>query len=365
LPLTLVSLSPNRFSSRFTAASAILDSGRWQPESVRQIDMINTPRIVAVIGAGSIGYRHLRNLEHLGIERLLVCEVDPERRARLQADHPRWKWFSELSDVFEEAPDAVIVASPSASHEEHTEAAIINDCAVFIEKPLSFQMGRLEKIAEQAIHSNLVSMVACNMRFHPGPATVHKLLNAGAIGELISYRLHTGSYLPQWRPHQDYRKSYSASIETGGAILDCIHELDLALWYAGPAELITAKHLPARPIGLETDGLAEILLQHDSDAIGSIHLNFIERDYRRSCVFIGSEGTLEWDFHRLEVKQYRSGPGEIITHRLPPDWQLNDMYVDEMRYFLNCVEGRQPTQNSIGQGLSCLKLALEVRGFRA
>ena len=123
------------------------------------------------------------------------------------------------------------------------------------------------------------------MRFHPGPAAVRRLLKDGAIGDLISYRLHTGSYLPLWRPHQDYRQSYSASEETGGAILDCIHELDLALWYAGPAQLIAAKHLPARSIGLQTDGLAEILLQHDiGNRIGSIHLNFIERDYRRSCV---------------------------------------------------------------------------------
>jgi predicted dehydrogenase len=322
--------------------------------------MINTPRSVAIIGAGSIGYRHLRNLDHLGVERLLVYEVDPAKRARLQADHPSWKWFSDLSGLFQEAPEAVIVASPSASHEEHTEAAIAHHCAVFVEKPLSFQMGRLEKIAEQTINRNLVSMVACNMRFHPGPATVHRLLNAGAIGDLISYRLHTGSYLPQWRPHQDYRKSYSASVEAGGAVLDCIHELDLALWYAGPANLIAAKCLPARPIGLETDGLAEILLQHSSDAIGSIHLNFIERDYRRSCVCIGTEGTLEWDFHKLEVKQYR-GPTEIITHPLPPQWQLNDMYVDEMRHFLNCVGEGRPSQNSIRQSLASLKLALEIR----
>jgi predicted dehydrogenase len=180
---------------------------------------------------------------------------------------------------------------------------------------------------------------------------------------LISYRLHSGSYLPDWHPERDYRKSYSASVEAGGAILDCIHEVDLALWYAGRAELIAAKHLPARTIGLETDGLAEILLQHDSGVIGSIHLNFIERDYRRSCVFIGTEGTLEWDFHQLEVNQYRSGQGNPVKHPLPSQWKLNDMYVDEMRHFLNCVAQGRPTQNSIAESLPALKLALEVRGF--
>jgi len=324
--------------------------------------MPNKPvRTIAVIGAGSIGSRHLRNLEQLGVERLLVCEPDSTQREQLQAELPTHKYYSNLKDTFGEDPEAVIVASPSAYHEEHTAAALARRCAVFVEKPLSYRLGRTGVLAQEAEDKRIVTMVACNMRFHPGPATVHRLLNAGAIGDLISYRVHTGSYLPDWRPHQDFRESYSASVETGGAILDCIHELDLALWYAGPARLIAAKRLPGHPIGLETDGLAEILLQHDPQVVGSIHLNFIERDYRRSCLFIGTEGTLEWDFHQLEVKQFSSGQEDIVKHPLPSEWKLNDMYVDEMRHFLDCVALGRPTQNSIWQSLACLKLALQVR----
>jgi predicted dehydrogenase len=324
---------------------------------------INSVRTVAVVGAGSIGYRHLRNLEQLQVESLLVCEPDSERRAQLQSDHPAWKSFSQLSDALGEGPDAIIIASPSACHEEQLQAAVAHRCAVFVEKPLSFRMGQLPKIAQEAIDKEVVSMVACNMRFHPGPATVRQLLKDGAIGDLISYRLHSGSYLPDWHPERDYRKSYSASVESGGAVLDCIHELDLALWYAGQGALIAANRIPARHIGLQTDGLAEILLQHDSAVIGSVHLNFIERDYRRSCVLIGTEGTLEWDFHQLEVKQYRSSQDPIIKHRLPPQWQLNDMYIDEMRHFLDCVAEGRPTKNSIADSLPALKLALQARSF--
>jgi predicted dehydrogenase len=322
----------------------------------------NSVRTVAAVGAGSIGCRHLQNLEKLGVQTLLVYEPDPERRALLQSEHPGWKTFAKLPEVLGEGPDAIIITSPSAYHEEQLQAAIAHRHAVFVEKPLSFRMGQLPQLAREAIDNQIVSMVACNLRFHPGPATVRQLLKSGAIGQLISYRLHSGSYLPDWHPERDYRRSYSASAEAGGAVLDCIHELDLALWYAGSAQLIAAKRLPAHTIGLETDGLAEILLQHDSDVIGSIHLNFIERDYRRSGVFIGTQGTLEWDFHQFDVKQYRSSQEDLIKHPLAPQWQLNDMYIDEMRHFLDCVAQGRPTQNSISQSLPALKLALEVRG---
>jgi predicted dehydrogenase len=324
--------------------------------------MTNKVSRVVVIGAGSIGYRHLKNLESLGVETLVICEPDPERRSQMQASHPKWKWCSELSEAFAESPEAVIIASPSAFHEDQLRAALGYRCAIFVEKPLSYRMGQLTALAKEALDRKVVTMVACNMRFHPGPVTVNQLLKSGAIGELISYRLHSGSYLPDWHPERDYRKSYSASKEAGGAVLDCIHELDLALWYAGPAKLVAAKCRSARSIGLETDGVAEILVQHDPEVVGSIHLNFIERDYRRSCVFIGTEGTLEWNFHRLEVNQYCPGQAGIITHQLPAQWQLNDMYIDEMRHFLECVAESRPTQNSIWQSLPSLKLALEIRG---
>src|SRR5207247_166630 len=140
----------------------------------------------------------------------------------------------------------------------------------------------------------LVSMVACNMRFHPGPAQVKQLLESSAIGKPLSARIHVGSYLPRWRAGQDYRLSYSASRTSGGAALDCIHEIDLALWYFGAAELISVASLPAHSIGLEVDGLIEILLRHESDVLTSVHLNFLQHNYHRSCSIIGSSGTISW-----------------------------------------------------------------------
>jgi predicted dehydrogenase len=318
-------------------------------------------RTVAVIGAGSIGYRHLKNLDFLGVEKLLVYEPESTRRSQIQTDHPYWSFHSQLTDLATATPDAVIVASPSALHEEHARAALAWGAAIFVEKPLAPKWGSIRELSQEAVNKNRVTMVACNMRFHPGPALVKTLLAQGVIGDLISYRLHFGSCLPNWRPYQDYRQSYSASAQTGGAILDCIHELDLALWYAGPAELVAARHRPAIPIGLETDGLAEILLEHQTGVLGSIHLNFIEREYRRYCVCIGSSGTLEWNFHRPEVIQYGPGPTEQIRHPLPDPWELNQMYIDEMRHFLDCVAEGRPTDNSIAQNLPCLKLALEAR----
>ena len=223
-------------------------------------------------------------------------------------------------------------------------------------------MQMLDTLLRAATRRRLITMVGCNLRFHPGPRTIKQLLEQKAVGEIIAARLQTGSYLPRWRPWQDYRQSYSASPEWGGAILDCIHEIDLALWYFGQARVTGAAYLPAATLGLETDGLAEMLLLHDCGVLSNIHLNFLQRDYRRTCQVIGSEGTIYWDFSDRRVTVY--GADGQIEREIPEPHglELNRMYLEELEHFLNSVQRKTPTINPLLGGAAALKIALAVRG---
>lgn len=258
-------------------------------------------------------------------------------------------------------PDVVFIASPSELHVAQALEAARSGCHVFIEKPLSHTRAAIDELAGEVAHRQLRSLVGCNMRFHPGPAKVKQLLEEDAVGQVVAARLKTGSYLPGWRPDTDYRKSYSASRDSGGAILDCIHEIDLACWMFGPARLVAARHHPATTLGLETDGLAEMLLDHDSGILSSVHLNFIQRDYRRTCEVVGSEGTIHWDFQERTVRVYRESAGVAETFAQPADWEVNRMYVDEVAHFLDCVREGKETCNPVAQAAAVLEIALSAR----
>ncbi len=315
---------------------------------------------IAVIGCGSIGIRHLRNLKHLGFENLIAFDILPETR-RVVERELRIPVLERIEELWARKPDAVFIASPTNQHIEQAIMAARQGCHLFIEKPLSHSLSQIDILLHEVEKRGLVTMVACNMRFHPGPSTIKKLLGEAAIGQVIAARLQTGSFLPGWRPQQDYRQSYSASLKWGGAILDCIHEIDLSLWYFGPASLLGSVSLAARTINLETDGLAEILLSHDSGVISSVHLNFVQRDYRRSCQVIGSSGTIYWEFSDHLVQVY--GPqGDVVQEFSEPvGWELNQMYVDEIDHFFQAVNTVSPTTNPISGGLAAQQIALAVR----
>jgi predicted dehydrogenase len=335
---------------------ARLDSSPRNHHSLMPFDKLR----ILVLGCGSIGLRHIRNLRAIGIRNIVAFDVLSERR-QIARRELEVEVIDELDSAWPMEPQIAFIAASTAMHIPLAAAAARHGCHLFVEKPLSHNLDGMEQLVGEAARRHLVTMVACNMRFHPGPIAVKRLIDEGAVGEIIAARVETGSYLPCWRPWQDYRQSYSASPESGGVILDCIHEIDLALWYLGPARLLSAAHLPARTIGLETDGVAEILIRHDSGVLTSIHLNYIQRDYRRGCRIIGSEGTVYWDFNEKNVRVFNDQGKLEQVHSEPPGWQLNQVYLDEIQHFLSAVRGDSEAMNSIPQARAALELALLAR----
>ncbi|HTY43384.1 MAG TPA: Gfo/Idh/MocA family oxidoreductase [Thermoanaerobaculia bacterium] len=316
---------------------------------------------IAVLGMGSIGRRHARNLRDLGQKDLVLFEPASDARSSLDV-FPGSRVCARLEEVWDSRPNVVFVTAPTDQHAGLALEAARRGCHLFIEKPVSDTDEGLEVLGDEVESRRLISMVGCNMRFHPGPAKVRELIERGAIGEVIAARIHTGSYLPDWRPGSDYRASYSASASRGGGvILDCIHEIDLALWYFGPGAVLAAATRPAASIGLEVEGVAEILVLHDTGVLSSTHLNFVQRDYRRGCTIVGALGTLSWLFGVPEVLCARGGGEAPERHALIDGWEINDMYVAELRSFLECVAEGRPTPNPVAQARATLRVALEAK----
>jgi spore coat polysaccharide biosynthesis protein SpsF len=314
---------------------------------------------IAVLGCGSIGRRLTGCLQGLGYHDLLHYDPDPASRQAL------WKergvsCCPSLDEMWHSKPDVALIGSPSPTHLALGRDAIMHGCDVFIEKPLSDRMEGVDEFIQLATQHGVVSMVGCNMRFHPGPATIKRLLAEHIIGDVLA----TGSYLPDWRPGLDYRQGMSARSDMGGgALLECIHELDLALWLFGPAKLVGASVRRADSLGLEVEGAAVILLEHASGVHASVHLNYLQRDYNRECEIIGETGTIHWRFCHpwLEVRDNSS----IRRIELDPFWELNSMYRDELAYFLRGVERREAVSQSLGEAAECLRIALKAKQYGA
>jgi len=294
-----------------------------------------------VVGGGSIGRRHLRNLKELGVIELGLVETDRSRRDSVAAEIGA-TGFKSLDLGLGWKPDFVVVGTPTHVHAEQSLAVVRAGLHVFVEKPLSHTESGLMEIVDLVEQKKLVSLVGCNMRFHPGPAKVKSLLQEGAIGKTLFARVHGGSYLPNWRPGTDYRLNYAAKEETGGGcLLDFIHEIDLTRWYLGHMREVfcVAEHLSSLEIATEDVGI--LVCRHENGCLSEIHMDYVQRSYERGCQIAGEGGSVFWDFMGKQVRWFDAATNEWTKFDQPESWDVNQMYVDEMSHFLECVsEGR-------------------------
>ena len=308
---------------------------------------------VLVLGAGSIGSRHARNLSMLGAT-VFVADPD-EARAAAVADATAVT----LDAAIQGAYDGVVVATPTSLHHEHATMALRLAPKVLVEKPLAATAAEADDLASSA--GDRV-MVGYNLRCHAPVARFMQLVHTGSCGRVLHARLWFGSYLPDWRPSVDYRSTYSARADLGGGILaDAIHELDLALWLL-PGELTVNGAIVRRVGDLEIDveDVALALFEHESGAAVAISLDYLSRAYRRGIEVVGTEGTarLDWATRTITVENAEGRRTEDAVA------DLADSYVDQAGRFLAWLRGDGKPPVGGREGARSVALADAVRHFR-
>ena len=185
-----------------------------------------------IAGLGSIGRRHLRNLQALGETDIVLYRT---RRATMPEDElSGLPVETDLHRALDGRPDAVIVANPTALHLEVALQAAEAGCHIFLEKPVSSSLDGLDRLADAAVNSGSRILVGFQFRFHPTLQKAAQLIKDGAIGDVLTIHARWGEYLPNWHPWEDYRSSYAARSDLGGGVtLTLTHPLDYIRWLAG------------------------------------------------------------------------------------------------------------------------------------
>src|SRR5947209_6487554 len=157
---------------------------------------VTRPRFL-VIGCGSIGKRHIGNLIACHAGEVRAFDVRDDRRADVQSRFGI-QVLDNLDEAWEGGSDVALITAPTRLHIPLALQAAERGCHLFVEKPLSDTLDGVERLLAMVRERNLVTLVGCNMRFHPGLMRVKGLLDEGAIGRLICARVEVGHYLPDW-----------------------------------------------------------------------------------------------------------------------------------------------------------------------
>jgi predicted dehydrogenase len=310
-----------------------------------------------IAGLGSIGRRHLRNLQILGERDIILYRT--HRGMQPDDDYSEFQVETDLKTALDHDLDAVIVSNPTSLHLEVAIPAARRGCDLLVEKPISHNLASVSELTAVVRDEQVNVLVGYQYRFHPSIQKMNELIKSGVIGRPLSTRSHWGEYLPNWHPWEDYRKGYSARTDLGGGvILTLSHPLDYLRWLFGEVEEVWASSGSYGDLELDVEDTAEISLLFLKGMIGSVHLDYNQQPPNHHLEVIGTDGTIQWNNSYGTVRWYQSDNNEWQTWSTSQKFERNEMFLAQMRHFLAVVRGEINPVCSLDDGIQALRIAL-------
>ena len=329
-----------------------------------------------MVGLGGIGQRHTRNLRALMGENVEILAYRVRRqthvvtpalgvdRDRNVENEYRIRTFPDLNEALAQKPDVAFVCNPSSLHVPVALACLNAQCDIFVEKPLSNSMRELDVLIRTAAEKKAVAMVGYQLRFHPCFNALKETVKSGILGNLLAVRVTVGEYLPNWHPYEDYRQMYASRAELGGGvILSQIHEFDYLYSLFGVPIRIFALGGHWSDLEVDVEDTATMLMEFNFAGRPlpvQVHQDYLQSPSSRQCEVIGDRGRVLMDLHKLTVITFKRG-SPIPEEKTFEGFERNQLFVDELKHFLDCVKSRGRSAVDLHDGLQSLRMALAAK----
>jgi predicted dehydrogenase len=320
---------------------------------------MNAVRKCLVVGSGSIARRHINIIRGLLPTAQVAC-MSSSGRLLSEEETSATHLLSSMSDAINWHPNLAVIASPAPFHLNHAAALLELGAAVLIEKPLADCGARIDEFVTRiSSHRNRIE-VAYNLRYLPALFELKKQIDQKAIGRLHSIHIDVGQYLPDWRPHTDYRQNVSANKALGGGVLlELSHELDYLLWIFGKFDTAYCVTSNSGQLEIDVEDRADIILSRRDGVVAQLHMDFLQHQLTRQCKVIGETGTLHLDLANNSLRLLRSCSDQILLS--DPTIDRDSTYIEQMRGFIDLATGIMGPRISLEEGIAVLTLIDSLR----
>lgn len=360
-----------------------------------------------MIGLGSIGQRHVRNLKRLLGDQ---CEISAYRVRRLQQTFSdtmqirdgvnleteyQIRVYTDLETALgigqaaqeRHKPDLVFVTNITSKHMECALAAAEAGCHIFLEKPVSDSMDGVERLMRLKEEKKIHIFMGYQNRYHVCIKKLREYLREGVLGRLVSVDAAFCERLTTMHTYEDYSTTYMARKEMGGGpILNLqIHDLDYLQWLFGMPETVYA--IAGKHSGLNIDVEDHAVISYATDDTGkepqqekagesvnpdalreddagqrltiTSKSDFLQYPPVHTCTVVGEKGRIELDFNRAAVTLILEDGRPKVSEF--PDFARNDMFLEELQDCLHCIQEDTPEKIPLSEGVKGLKIALAAK----
>lgn len=238
---------------------------------------------IGVVGAGHWGPNLIRNFLESPRSRVVgVADTDECRRAQVLTRYPGIDGYSSADELFARGDiDAVVIATPTATHYPLAKAALARRLHVLVEKPLARSIAEAEELARLAGAAGRTLLTGHVFLFNEGVRTVRRLIASGELG----------------------RVQYMHSVRTN---LGPIRTDVSALWDLAAHDVSIFQYwmdsMPARASGKGgvylNSGIEDVVfatLEYPDGALANLHATWLSPQKLRQIIVVGTRRMLVFD----------------------------------------------------------------------
>lgn len=330
---------------------------------------------ILMIGLGSIGQRHLRNIKRAygeqaeilayrvrGLKRTFSDSMEILKDVSLEEQYGITS-FSDLDEALCQKPDIAFITNITKSHIPCAIKCVKAGCHLFLEKPISDSLEGIDELQRLAKDNGCTVFVGYQNRFHPGIQYLKKRLSENAIGNILSVRSVVGERLTTMHTYEDYKETYMARKDMGGGVLlnQMVHELDYLYYLFGKPVSVYAFGGINGNLGIDVEDNLDAIYQftdHGRNFPVSVHADFYQSPPSRFVKVVGEKGHIVVDLLKSTVFEAVGDETQELSY---PDFVRNDMFITELGLFMDCIQKGEEPAISLEDGICSLKMALAVR----
>ena len=295
--------------------------------------------------------------EHPRAEIVGICDEQPARMEKAAQNFgiPRERIFTDWRDCLEhERSDLVVLCPAAAEHGLWTRRAAEYNVHVLIEKPFAGSLAEADQmIAAQSASGKLLA-INWALRWVPAYITAKRLIDEGAIGELVEFHHYGGNRGPLY--HGADKKEAQPTAEEkaaswfysrtrgGGSLLDYAgYGATMGTWFQGGRAPLEVTCVMDEPAGLEVDEHS-ITVCHYAHGLSKIETRWgtftdpwiLQPQPRCGFNLVGADGTIAaYDYDAEISVQTRSCPE---GKRVPVD-AVRAPFENPIQYMISVLEG--------------------------
>jgi predicted dehydrogenase len=320
-----------------------------------------------IVGLGSMGKRRVRCLNALGITTVAGFDKREDRRLESQEKYGI-QTFSEINQAIREfSPAALIISVPPDVHHFYMKMAAEKGLHFFVEASVvDTDMDLTKKLVKA---KNIIAVPSATMTFHPAIKQIMDIIRSGNLGTISNILFHSGQYLPDWHTYEKVSDYYVSNPATGGAREIVPFELTWLTHVLGFPKRVCGN--VRKTINIEgaekIDDTYNFLLDYDK-FLATVTIDVVSRYAMRRLLVNGEQKQLLWDWNQKNIQIYdpQSAQWQIIEYQMmnsEAGYNPNigeNMYIDELKAFIDAIEGKAPFNNTMENDHNVLKLLYAI-----